>query len=57
MVEDGKLRDDLECLIEDLGIEKHVQLLGWRNQDEVIQLFQTMHILVAPSITVYCHEW
>ncbi len=51
VVGDGKLRGDLECLIEDLGIEKQVQLLGWRNQDEVIQLFQTMHILVAPSIT------
>ena len=51
VVGDGRLRGNLECLIEDLGIEKHVQLLGWRNQEEVIQLFQTMHIIVAPSIT------
>ena len=51
VVGDGGLRGDLECLIEDLGIEKHVQLLGWRNQDEVIRLLQNMHILVAPSIT------
>lgn len=51
VVGDGALRGDLECLIEDLGIGSHVQLLGWRNQGEVIQLLQDMHILVAPSIT------
>lgn len=51
VVGDGPLRSDLECLIEDLEIESHVQLLGWRNQDKVIQLLQSMDILVAPSIT------
>lgn len=51
VVGDGMLRGDLECSIEDLGIGNHVQLLGWRNQDEVIQLLQDMHILVAPSVT------
>jgi len=51
VVGDGRLRGELESLIEDLGIEKHVHLLGWRNQDEVVQILQSMHIMVAPSIT------
>ncbi len=51
VVGDGPLHGDLECLIKDLGIENHAQLLGWRDQDEVIHLLQSMHILLAPSIT------
>jgi len=51
VVGDGPLRSDLECVIEDLEIESHVQLLGWRNQDKIIQLLQSMDILIAPSIT------
>jgi colanic acid/amylovoran biosynthesis glycosyltransferase len=51
VVGDGELRGDLERLIEDLGITTNVQLLGWRNQGEVIRLMQSSHILVAPSVT------
>lgn len=48
---DGGLRDDLEQMIEDLGMEKYIRLLGWRNQDEVIRALKNSDILVAPSIT------
>lgn len=51
VVGDGKLRGDLERLIEDVGNTTHIQLLGWRNQDEVMQLIKSSHILVAPSVT------
>ncbi len=51
VIGDGELRGDLEELISTLNLEKHVQLLGWMKQGEVTQLLQTMHIMVAPSIT------
>lgn len=51
VVGDGTLRGELERLIEDLGVQAHVQLIGWKNHDEVIRLLQNTHILVAPSVT------
>lgn len=48
---DGGLRAELERLIEDLNLGVHVQLLGWMNQEEVIRLLKSAHILVAPSVT------
>ncbi|MGM1050389.1 MAG: glycosyltransferase [Bacillota bacterium] len=51
IVGDGPLRTELQALINQLGIGKHVQLLGWREQDEVIQILQDAHIFLAPSVT------
>lgn len=48
---DGKLRDELENLISELGLEKEVQILGWKNHDDIIQLFLNADILLAPSVT------
>ncbi len=50
VVGDGKLRDDLQNLIDDLGIEKKVHLVGWKNQTDIIFYMQKAHILLAPSI-------
>lgn len=48
---DGELRDELESLIHSLGVDKVIRMYGWRNHDEIIQLLNNTHILVAPSIT------
>lgn len=48
---DGELHDDLQRMIERLGVGPHVKLLGWKTQQEVYGLLQEAHILVAPSVT------
>jgi len=51
IIGDGELRGDLEVLIGKLGIGSIVQLLGWKNEDAVIHLLKSSHILLAPSVT------
>ncbi len=48
---DGPLRNKLESLVSELGIENHVKFLGAVEQNEVIKLYQQAHIFVLPSIT------
>jgi colanic acid/amylovoran biosynthesis glycosyltransferase len=51
IVGDGPLREELSRLIASLGADQHITLLGWKRQDEVIDLLQNTDILVAPSVT------
>lgn len=48
---DGPLRDKLQQLIDENKLTRHVQLLGWKTQDEWIELMKTAQIVLAPSIT------
>ena len=48
---DGPLRKDLQILIKDLNLNKHVRLLGWREHYEIADLMDQADILLAPSIT------
>jgi colanic acid/amylovoran biosynthesis glycosyltransferase len=48
---DGPLRPKMERLIKQFGLESHVRLLGWMNQDEVVELMRQADILIVPSIT------
>ena len=48
---DGPLRNKLEGLVQELGIEKHVKFSGAIEQNEVLKLYQQAHIFVLPSIT------
>jgi colanic acid/amylovoran biosynthesis glycosyltransferase len=48
---DGPLRSDLENLIDTLDIGDQVKLLGWRRQEEIIELMKGADILLAPSVT------
>ncbi len=48
---DGPLRNKLEDLVHELGIEKHVKFLGAIEQNDVLKLYQQAHIFVLPSIT------
>lgn len=51
IIGDGVLKEQLQQLIEELNVSAHVTLLGWKNQREVIEILNTTHIFVAPSIT------
>ncbi|WP_299413465.1 glycosyltransferase [Acaryochloris sp. IP29b_bin.148] len=51
IVGDGIQREYLQHLIRELGMEQYIHLLGWKRQDEVVQILDQSDILVAPSIT------
>ncbi len=48
---DGPLRSELQSLINALNIDGHVRLLGWKPQEEIVELMRNAHILLAPSVT------
>ena len=51
VVGDGMLRENLQQLIEGMGIERQVKLLGWKTHEDVKMLLEESHVLVAPSLT------
>ena len=50
IVGDGYLREDLSLLIEQLNLQEHVRLVGWKTQEEIRQLFAESHIFVLASV-------
>ncbi|MDF2911772.1 MAG: colanic acid biosynthesis glycosyltransferase WcaL [Sporolactobacillus laevolacticus] len=48
---DGPLKDRLQGMIEKKKLTRHVQLLGWKTQDEWIELMKDAQIVLAPSVT------
>jgi colanic acid/amylovoran biosynthesis glycosyltransferase len=48
---DGPLKIQLENLIKELNIQDNVKILGWKNQEEIVDLLKDTDILIAPSIT------
>ncbi|MEL6931336.1 MAG: glycosyltransferase [Cyanobacteria bacterium J06600_6] len=48
---DGYLKPELQQLITDLGLEAKVNLLGWRQQEEIINILDRSHIFLAPCVT------
>lgn len=51
VVGDGLLRETLQQMIERMGVGQQVKLLGWKTHEDVKQLFEESHVLVAPSLT------
>ena len=51
IIGDGPLKEDFQGLIQDLKINHLVKLLGWKNQQEIIDILDTCQIFVAPSVT------
>ena len=51
IVGDGPMKRNLEGLIEDLRIVDGVKLLGWKNQEKIVELMKDTDILLAPSVT------
>jgi glycosyltransferase involved in cell wall biosynthesis len=50
IVGEGPERKRLKELIEQLSLENNIELLGWRDADETIELINRAAILVAPSV-------
>jgi colanic acid/amylovoran biosynthesis glycosyltransferase len=48
---DGELREELEALIKRLDADKQIHIIGWKTQDEIIELLKNADILLAPSDT------
>jgi len=51
IIGDGHLKEHLQQLIEELNIAEKVQLLGWKNQPEIIEILDKSDIFMAPSVT------
>ena len=51
IVGDGPLKESLLMLLQALNLEKNVELLGWKKQDEISKLMGWADILLAPSVT------
>ena len=51
IIGDGSLKESLDSLIHSLGVESNVHLLGWKNEAEIIQVLDTCHLFIAPSVT------
>ena len=47
----GPLFGQLEALVAELGMQETIQLLGWKDQDEVGALMDEADIYIGPSVT------
>ncbi|HEY9849896.1 MAG TPA: glycosyltransferase [Leptolyngbyaceae cyanobacterium] len=51
IVGDGPLKENLQQLIYELDASHVVKLLGWKQQQELLEILKQAHIVLAPSIT------
>lgn len=51
IIGDGPLKESFEQLIEELNIGHIVKLLGWKQQQEIIEILDNCQIFLAPSVT------
>ena len=51
IIGDGELKKRFLQIIQGLNIADKVNLKGWRNQKEIIDILNQTHIFVAPSVT------
>ena len=51
IVGDGPLKENLQQLIQELDIGDIVKLLGWKQQQELVDILNNTDILIAPSVT------
>lgn len=51
VVGDGPLREDLQQLIQELKVIEAVKMLGWKQQQEVVEILNDADIMLAPSVT------
>jgi colanic acid/amylovoran biosynthesis glycosyltransferase len=50
IIGDGPLREDFQQLIDKLDASNKIKLLGWRQQQEILQILQEAHIFLLPSV-------
>ncbi|WP_107666243.1 glycosyltransferase [Cyanothece sp. BG0011] len=51
IIGDGELRPHLEQLIKTLKMQNIIQLVGWKNEQEIKEILDNSHIFIAPSVT------
>ncbi len=51
IIGDGELKEAFEKLIAELNVGHIIKLLGWKQQEELIEILDRSHILIAPSVT------
>ncbi|MBE9041447.1 glycosyltransferase [Oscillatoriales cyanobacterium LEGE 11467] len=51
IVGEGELRPELEQLVRSLGLESKIKLVGQKSQEELIDILETCHLFIAPSVT------
>lgn len=51
IIGDGPLKEDFQKLIAELNVSHIVKLLGWKQQQEIIEILDNCHIFIAPSVT------
>ncbi len=51
IIGDGNLRAELQQLATELGIADKIELLGWRQQSEIISILDNSHLFIAPCVT------
>ena len=51
IIGDGELKPYLERLIDELNVGHIVDLVGCKNEQEIIEVLQRSHLFIAPSVT------
>jgi colanic acid/amylovoran biosynthesis glycosyltransferase len=51
IIGDGPLKTDLEQLIEQLNLTQYINLLGWKQHQEIAEILDNCHLFLAPSVT------
>ncbi len=51
IIGDGELREHFQKLIQELNVGHIIKLVGWKQQEELIEILDHSHILIAPSVT------
>ncbi|MBW4647113.1 MAG: glycosyltransferase [Kastovskya adunca ATA6-11-RM4] len=51
IIGDGYLREPFEQLIQELGMGDIIKLLGWKQQQEIVEVLKNSQIFVATSVT------
>ena len=51
IIGDGELKVKFEQIIAELNIGHMVKLLGWKQQQEIVNILDSCHIFMAPSVT------
>ncbi|EAZ92860.1 glycosyltransferase [Crocosphaera chwakensis] len=51
IIGDGELRDYFEKLIRELKMQDKIQLVGWKNEQEIKEILDNSHLFIAPSVT------
>jgi colanic acid/amylovoran biosynthesis glycosyltransferase len=51
IIGDGVLKQELENLIKQLNVSNQIKLLGWKQQQEIINIMENSALVLAPSVT------